>query len=148
MDQYATSDVCNPLGDKIHWGTIDNSLRITMVIKMEGFYYLLLSHHSKRKSEIYKFRHRAPDVMLKCFPVMHTVLILSIFMWYIFCKYDKLTSWLLHAKPRFGFQMYQEGCLTIKQLLFNLSTFDRLFLSSKGLGIWSHCFGPSVWWQH
>lgn len=46
VDQYATSDVFTLLGDKIHWGTIDRSLQMTVVIKMQGFYSLLPSHHS------------------------------------------------------------------------------------------------------
>lgn len=46
VDQYATSDVFTPLGDEIHWGTIDRSLQMTVVIKMQGFYSLLPSHHS------------------------------------------------------------------------------------------------------
>lgn len=140
VDQYAISDVCNPLGDEIHWGTIDHSLHMTMVIKMQGFYYLLLSRHSKKKSEIYKFRHTAPEVpiMLKWFPIMHTVLILSIFMWYIFCKYDKLTSWLLHTKLKIWI-----SDVTVKQLMFNLSTFDILFCHQKAWDLvtlfWSIC---------
>lgn len=136
VDQYAISDVCNPLGDEIHWGTIDHSLHMTMVIKMQGFYYLLLSRHSKKKSEIYKFRHIAPEVpvMLKWFPIMHTVLILSIFMWYIFCKYDKLTSWLLHAKLKIWISDVTEMLFNNKTTYVQLVHIWHTFLSPKGLG--------------
>lgn len=65
---------------------------------------------------------------------MHTVLILSIFMWYIFCKYDKLTSWLLHAKLKIWISDVTEMLFNNKTTYVQLVHIWHTFLSPKGLG--------------